>query len=210
MRMFGILPLHVEDKDTRFDFEIHTPAQFRPKESCQITLQTKDQEEAQFTVAVVDEGLLALTQFRTPDPWKHFFRKQRLNVSTYDLFSEIIAANKGDVFKTFSIGGDEDYRESQLQPEKGRRRFVPVSIFKGPVMTDANGKATIKFTMPEYVGSVRVMVVGARENSFANAEKNVPVKSDLMILGSLPRVIGPAEKFTIPANILPSGINWEL
>ncbi|NJK97510.1 MAG: hypothetical protein HC905_23725, partial [Bacteroidales bacterium] len=104
VRMFGILPLHVEDKDTRFDFEIHTPAQFRPKESCQITLQTKDQEEAQFTVAVVDEGLLALTQFRTPDPWKHFFRKQRLNVSTYDLFSEIIAANKGDVFKTFSIG----------------------------------------------------------------------------------------------------------
>ncbi|NJK97509.1 MAG: hypothetical protein HC905_23720 [Bacteroidales bacterium] len=103
--------------------------------------------------------------------------------------------------KLSPLEGDEDYRESQLQPEKGRRRFVPVSIFKGPVMTDANGKATIKFTMPEYVGSVRVMVVGARENSFANAEKNVPVKSDLMILGSLPRVIGPAEKFTIPANI---------
>ncbi len=201
IRMFGILPLNVEDRDTRFEFDIITASQYKPKAPFEITVQTKDQEEAQFTVAVVDEGLLALTQFRTPDPWKYFFKKQRLNINTYDLFSEIIAANKGDVFKTFSIGGDEDYRESQLQPEKGKRRFVPVSLFKGPVTTDASGKATIKFNMPEYVGAVRVMVVGARENSFATAEKNVAVKSDLMILGNLPRVIGPAEKFTVPVNV---------
>jgi alpha-2-macroglobulin len=201
IRMFGILPLNVEDKDTKFDFDILTSAQFKPKEPFEVTVQTKDKSQAQFTIAVVDEGLLALTQFHTPDPWKYFFRKTRLKVETYDLFSEIIAANKDDVFKTFSIGGDADYRESQLQPEKGRRRFMPVCLFKGPAMTGADGKATVKFLMPEYVGAVRVMVVGARENSFANAEKNIPVKSDLMVMGSLPRVIGPDEKFTIPVNV---------
>lgn len=68
-------------------------------------------------------------------------------------------------------------------------------------MTDANGKAVVKFDMPNYVGSVRIMVIGARGNSYARAEKAVPVKSELMILSTLPRVIGPGEKFMVPNTI---------
>lgn len=201
IRMFGILPLMVEDRDTKHEIEILTPEQFRPSEPFEINLQTKDHQPTQFTIAVVDEGLLDITQFKTPDPWKHFFKKTRLKVLTYDLFSHVISALKGDVFKTFSIGGDMDYRESQQQPEKGKKRFKPVSLFKGPIMTDENGKANIKFDMPNYVGSVRIMVIGARGNSYARAEKTVPVKSELMILGTLPRVIGPGEKFTVPSTV---------
>ncbi|OFX88054.1 MAG: hypothetical protein A2W99_11120 [Bacteroidetes bacterium GWF2_33_16] len=201
IRMFGILPLLVEDRETKHEIEIITSEQFRPKEPFEITIQTKDQKQTQFTIAVVDEGLLDITQFKTPDPWKHFFRKTRLKVLTYDIFSHVISALKGDVFKTFSIGGDMDYRESQQQPEKGKKRFKPVCMFKGPIKTDANGKAVVQFEMPNYVGSVRVMVIGARGNSYARAEKAVTVKSELMLLGTLPRVIGPGEKFTIPVSV---------
>lgn len=201
IRMFGILPLLVEDRDTKHEIEIQTADQFRPSEPFEITIQTKNHKQTQFTIAVVDEGLLDITQFKTPNPWKHFFQKTRLKVITYDLFSHVISALKGDVFKTFSIGGDMDYRESQQQPEKGKKRFKPVSLFKGPITTDADGKAVVKFDMPNYVGSVRVMVIGAKENSYARAEKTVPVKSELMLLGTLPRVIGPGEMFTVPATI---------
>jgi uncharacterized protein YfaS (alpha-2-macroglobulin family) len=201
IRMFGILPLLVEDRDTKHEIEIQTTEQFRPSEPFEITVQTKDHKQTQFTIAVVDEGLLDITQFKTPNPWKHFFKKTRLKVVTYDLFSHVISALRGDVFKTFSIGGDMDYRESQQKPEKGKKRFKPVSLFKGPITTDAGGKATVKFDMPNYVGSVRIMVIGARGDSYARAEKAVPVKSELMLLGTLPRVIGPGEKFIVPATI---------
>ena len=201
MRMFGILPLHAEDPSTRREVEIISADELKPNRPFEVTVQTKDRQPAQFTIAVVDEGLLDLTGFRTPNPWREFFRKLRLNVLTYDVFSQIIGVNKGDVFKAFSIGGDMDFREQQLNPRKGRRRFKPVSLFKGPVMTDNNGRATVKFNMPDYNGSVRIMVVAAKGHSYGHAEKTVPVRTDLMIQPSIPRVLGPDEEFLLPVNV---------
>lgn len=201
IRTFGILPLMVEDRESKHFIDIKTASQFRPGEEFEIALQTSDKKQTQFTIAVVDEGLLDITQFRTPNAWKEFYKKIRLSVKTYDLFSHVISANIGDIFKTFSIGGDMDYRESQLKPDKGKKRFKPVSLFKGPITTDVNGKSVVKFKMPEYIGSVRIMVIGARKNSYARAEKTVPVKTELIVLPTLPRVIGPGEKFTIPITV---------
>ncbi|MBN1117059.1 MAG: hypothetical protein JXA77_07640 [Bacteroidales bacterium] len=201
MRMFGILPILAEDPETRQGIDIIVAEELEPKKPFNVTIQTADHKKTQFTIAVVDEGLLDLTNFQTPNPWKEFFKKLRLGVSTYDLFSQIIGVNKGDVFKTFSIGGDMDFRQQQLNPEKGKKRFKPVSMFKGPLMTDGDGRATVSFNMPEYNGSVRIMVVSANSNTYGNAEKAVPVRTDLMVEPSIPRVLGPGESFVLPVSV---------
>ncbi|MEJ2634679.1 MAG: alpha-2-macroglobulin family protein, partial [Calditrichia bacterium] len=144
-----------------------------------------------------------LTDFRTPDPWNEFFKKLRLGVKIYDLFSEVIGANKGDIFHTFSIGGGmsaEQYRLSQQEVEKVKR-FRAVSMFRGPMMTDKKGHAKVSFEMPDYVGAVRVMVVAANDNRYGNAQKTVPVKTDLMVLPTLPRVLGPGDKIMVPVTV---------
>ncbi|HKK81159.1 MAG TPA: alpha-2-macroglobulin family protein, partial [Prolixibacteraceae bacterium] len=158
-------------------------------------------KKAQYTIAVVDEGLLDLTRFRTPNPWKFFFQKMRLGIRTFDIFSQVISANVGDVFKTFSIGGDMDYRKSQQEPGNKKKRFKPVSLFEGPLETDDNGYAKVRFDMPNYIGSVRIMVIAANHKSYASAEKTVPVKKELMVLPTLPRVIGPDEEFVVPTTV---------
>jgi len=201
IRMFGVIPISVINQSSKFDVEIKTATQLRPEEPFEISIQNSNHKKSQFTIAVVDEGLLDITQFKTPEPWKFFFRKLRLQIRTYDLFSQVISANLGDVFKTFAIGGDMDYRKSQLEPNKKKRRFIPVSLFQGPLETDENGRATVKFDMPNYVGSVRIMVISANNKSYASAEKTVPVKKELMILPTLPRVIGPDEKFQLPVSV---------
>ncbi|KAA3657086.1 MAG: hypothetical protein DWQ10_14050 [Calditrichaeota bacterium] len=118
------------------------------------------------------------------------------------MFSHVLGANKGDIFKTFSIGGDFDEAASDLPlSDSGKRRFNPVSLFEGPLMTNKNGYAKVDFTMPEYVGAVRVMAVSAMDNAYSHAEKSVPVTKDLMIITSLPRVLGPAEKLSVPVTI---------
>ncbi len=204
IRMYGVVPLLVEDPSTHQELSIHMADELKAGQKFKVRVQTADHRPTQLTIAVVDEGLLSLTRFRTPDPWQSFFSKIRLSVLTSDLFNQVIGINRGDIFKTFSIGGGisaaEEYRQGQLPLQKVRR-FKPVSLFSGPLQTDSNGKVSATFTMPEYVGAVRVMVVSARGNRYGHAEKSVPVKKELMLLPTLPRVVGPGDRFVLPVTV---------
>jgi uncharacterized protein YfaS (alpha-2-macroglobulin family) len=203
IRMFGIIPLLVEDPDTKLNYTILSDDNLVPNEDFTISISTQNQKKSQFTIAVVDEGLLSLTQFRTPRPWKEFYKKIGLFIESYDVFSHVISANKGDVFQTFSIGGsdDMDYRESQLDPVDGKKRFEPVCMFKGPLFTDNSGNAKVTFHMPNYNGAVRVMVVGTNEGSFGNADKTIPVRSEIIMQPSIPRILNPGDAFILPVSL---------
>ncbi|WP_143519884.1 alpha-2-macroglobulin [Reichenbachiella sp. 5M10] len=201
IRMFGILPITVVNPSSKRELVIKMADELKPKEKFDIEISTLDGKPTQFTVAVVDEGLLDLTNFQTPNPWKEFYKKVRLEVETYDMFGHVIGANESDVFKTFSIGGDMDYRESQIDPFKKKKRFKPVCMFEGPRLTDSQGKAKVSFEMPNYVGSVRVMVIAAQGDSYASEDKTVAVKSDLIIQPTIPRALKPGDVFEVPVNV---------
>jgi len=203
IRMFGILPLLVEDPGSQLKYQLVTSESLKPNKDFTIKISTQNQRKSQFTVAVVDEGLLSLTQFRTPQPWKEFYQKVGLFVETFDVFSHVISANKGDVFQTFSIGGSDDmsYRESQTDPVDGKKRYDPVCLFKGPLTTDNQGNAKVTFRMPNYNGAVRVMVVGADGDCFGNAEKTIPVRTDIIMQPSIPRLLHPGDEFVLPVSV---------
>jgi alpha-2-macroglobulin len=202
LRMYGIVPLLVEDADTRQELLLDLPQSLRPEMSFEVGVQTADQQPTQFTVAVVDEGLLSLTNFATPDPWRGFFDKIRLSVRTFDLFAHVLGAHRGDIFRTFSIGGGLGLARQLDDDQLERvRRFEPVSMFQGPLMTDDQGSAQVSFQLPNYVGAVRVMVVAASGRRYGHAEKTVPVKSELMVVSSLPRVLGPEDRIALPATV---------
>ncbi|MDE2887751.1 MAG: MG2 domain-containing protein [Gemmatimonadota bacterium] len=200
IRLYGVVPLNVSDPHTRQEITLRMPAELTPESPFQIQVETVDGKPAQFTLAVVDEGLLALTGFSTPDAWQSFYRKRRLGVVTHDVYSHVIGANKGDVFKTFAVGGGFAYRASQLEPERAKR-FKAVSLFKGPIETDAQGRATVDFEMPDYTGSVRAMAVSASGGRYGKAETSVPVKTELMVMPTLPRVLGPGDRITVPVTV---------
>ena len=199
LRLYGVLPLAVRDLSTLRGFAIDMPDRLQPNQPFEIEVRSERPDSVQFTVAVVDEGLLALTDFATPDPWQGFYQKQRLGVRTYDLFSQVIGVARGDIFKTFSIGGGFAVDRQAQQPQ--RRRFKALSMFKGPLTTGADGRAKVSFDLPNYVGAVRAMVVGAKGSSYGHAEKTVPVKGDLIILPTLPRVLGPGDRIEVPVTV---------
>ncbi len=203
IRMFGILPLLVEDPGSQLLYKLVTPESLAPNKNFTIHISTQNLRRSQFTIAVVDEGLLSLTQFRTPQPWKEFYQKVGLFVESFDVFSHVISANKGGVFQTFSIGGSDDmsYRESQTDPVDGKKRYDPVCLFKGPLYTDNQGNAKVTFRMPNYNGAVRVMVVGADGECFGNAEKTVPVRTDIIMQPSIPRMLHPGDEFLLPVSL---------
>ncbi len=203
IRMYGIIPLNVFEASTRQKITLTAPEVLHPNEKFKCTIQTNDHKRTQFTIAVVDEGLLSLTDHPSPDAWAEFYKKQLLGVKTYDNYGYIIGANKGDIFKSYSVGGGlafEKGRKKRLSPEE-TKRFKPVCMFQGPIYTDKNGFAELEFEMPEYMGAVRIMVVAANGNRYGNADKTVEVKQDVVLLPTLPRMLAPGDKFTIPVEV---------
>lgn len=196
IRLYGVLPLMVNDKDSHIEPQITMSDVLRPEEEFTVKIKEKSGKPMTYTLAIVDDGLLDLTAFKTPDPWKAMYEREALGVRTWDLYDDVIGAYSGRFSPMFSIGGDEDV----MMGAKKDNRFNPVVKFLGPFNLNS-GSATHKIKLPMYVGSVRVMVVAAKDGAFGNAEKTVPVKSPLMVLPTLPRVIGSGEKVTLPVNV---------
>ncbi|MFW5999693.1 MAG: alpha-2-macroglobulin family protein [Halanaerobiaceae bacterium] len=205
IRTYGVLPLKVEREDSRLDFEMEAPEEIRPNSEFDVNIDADKQ--ARFTVAVIDEGLLDITDFATPDPHEYFYARERLDVRSYDIFDDVIGLTEGYIYNTFSVGGDGrlregDYRDKQEgSEEEGDRRFEPVALFKGPVETDEDGNLDLSFTMPNYNGRVRVMAVGAEGVSYGSESEDVVVKAPLMILPTLPRILAPEDKFEVPVTV---------
>jgi uncharacterized protein YfaS (alpha-2-macroglobulin family) len=199
IRMYGIMPITVQDPHNRDNILVDTPKEIQPNQEFEVKIQSQYKEKSQFTIAVVDEGLLDITGFTTPDPLALFTAKQRLNISTYDNFSSVIGANKGDIFKTFSIGGADALVRQEIASKL--QRFKPVALFKGPIWTDQNGFASVKFNMPQYVGSVRVMVIGAKGNRYSRYESAVPVRAPLMLISSAPRTLKLNDQFEMTVSL---------
>ena len=202
MRIYGIKTLYVEDAGTHLPLQLTMPDELRPEQTFKVQVSNQGEDQASFTLAVVDEGLLDLTGFKTPSPWDHFFQKLRLAVKTFDNFDEIIGLLLPDIDRYMTIGGglEAAARDKRLETSEARR-FKPVVLFQRPVTVKPGKTRTISLTMPNYVGSVRAMIVGCTGHSYASLEKTVPVKQPLMILPTIPRVARPGDRFQCPVSV---------
>jgi alpha-2-macroglobulin len=198
IRMYGMVPIGVEDPNTHITPVIKMPDVLEPEKKVSITVSEKDGKPMAFTLALVDDGLLDLTRFRTPDPWGRFYAREALGVNTWDLYDLVLGATTGRMQRILSVGGDE---EAIVQGDKTANRFKPVVRYFGPFEVGRGRSQNIEFTMPNYIGSVRVMAVAAKEGAYGSAEKTVPVKKPLMTLATLPRVLGPEEDVVLPVTV---------
>ena len=199
IRMYGVIPIEVEDEKTRLSPQLKMADVLRPEEKVSIEVSEARGQPMAYTVAVVDDGLLDLTRFKTPDPWNSFYAREALGVQTWDVYNDVLGAYGGQLERLLSIGGDD-----AVAVEKGKNsanRFKPVVVHFGPFFLDKGEQAKHEFVMPNYVGSVRTMVVAANQGAYGNAEKTCPVRKPLMVLATLPRVLGPGEQLSLPVNV---------
>lgn len=200
IRLYGIVPIEVVDKNTILQPVIKMPDVLKPEQKTTIRVSEKSGKPMTYTLAIVDEGLLDLTRFKTPNAWDDFYAKEALGVKTWDIYDDVIGAYGGKINQVFSIGGDADLGGGKA---KKANRFKPVVMYYGP-FTIGKGQTRIHdIKLPQYVGSVRTMVVAANTDlsAYGMAEKATPVRSPLMLLASLPRKITPKEKVTLPVTV---------
>ncbi len=198
MRLYGVMPIKVIDPNTKVAPVIKAPKSIEAEQSYKVEVSEENGKAISYTLAVVDEGLLDITNFKTPNPWSTFYAREALGVKTWDYYDYIIGAYGARLESAFAIGGDQNLAASK---EKDIRRFKPVVDVLGPFELKAGAKNKHELKMPNYAGAVRIMVVAGQDGAYGNAEESMKVVKPVMVMGTLPRVIGPDEEFELPVNV---------
>jgi len=198
IRLYGILPVLVEDPATRLRPVVRSADAFSPGKRTEITVSEAEGREMTYTLAVVDEGLLRINRFSAPDPWNSFYTRLAALLRSWDLYDSVAGAFAGKLENLLAIGGSED---ELARGDRKANRFEPVVRFFGPVTVKKGQSNVHVLDMPQYVGAVRLMVVAGHAGAYGVTEKEVPVKSDLMVLATLPRTFSVDEEADLPVSV---------
>ncbi len=193
----GYASVAVEEPSSKINVDILVSEKSRSNTKQKVTVKT-GKANAEVTVAVVDEGILQVKNFKTPDIFNHFYQKRALEIASYDvypyLFPEISLAN------TSSVGGDGYDLEKRINPlSNGRVELV--AIWSGILKTNGSGEATFEFNIPQFSGDLRVMAVAYKDQAFGSNNKNMLVADPLVISTSMPRFLSPNDELTLPVTL---------
>ncbi len=198
LRLYGVIPVKVEDQNKKLHPKINMNNQIRPDEKFTVEVSEENSREMVYQLFIVDEGLLNLTRFKTPNPYNDLLAREALSMMTWDNFNEVIGNMDGEIERVFSIGGDQGVNANQ---ELKNKRFKPVVLKAGPIYLKKGEKQKHEFTMSNYIGAVRVMVIANEFNAFGSADKSVTVKNELMCQLTVPRVFAYNDEVLIPVTV---------
>jgi len=152
---------------------------------------------ARLTLAAVDEGILRMTGFRSPDPVAMVFGRRRLGVDLRDLYGRLIDARRGRP-GTVRSGGDEAHRLlGGIQPPR-----ETVALFHGLIRTDAQGRGEVVLDIPEgFNGRLRLMAVAHTKESVGHGLHELVVRDPLTADLYLPRFLAPGDEAQVTVEL---------
>ncbi len=189
-RAVGVAHVAVDMAPRTFELSLGVPEIQRPGEPMEITIDASSgpvREGAFVTVAAVDEGILMLTGFDSPDPVDYFFGKRRLGVALHDDYGRLLDPNQGAA-SALRTGGDQIGGAGlSVVPTKS------VALYSGPVQLDRNGRATVTLDVPDFNGELRVMAVAFSETGLGASSEAVTVRDPVTAEMILPRFLSPGD-----------------
>ncbi|MEZ4903272.1 MAG: MG2 domain-containing protein [Spirosomataceae bacterium] len=192
----GFASVKVEDDDTQLPVEVVSVEKSRSKTKQKIKIKTA--RNAQVTVAVVDEGILQIKNFQTPDIHGFFYQKRALEVNSHDLYAYLFP--ELSLASTSSVGGDGYDLEKRINPLSNGRVHL-VSYWSGQLNTGFSGEAEFEVDIPQFSGDLRIMAVAYKDNAFGSGSKNMKVADPIVISTALPRFLSPDDELIVPVNV---------
>jgi len=191
----GAAPLMVENHSNKLPLTIESVTKSRSKTKQKIKI--KSTPNTAVSVAVVDEGILQLTQYATPDPYVYFYRKRALGVQSYDIYPYLFP----EINLTSGRVGGDDSRAAQLAKRVNpltNKRVKLVSFWSGILQTDGSGNVSHEIEIPQFSGDLRIMATAYKGHAFASSQKNIKVADPIVISTALPRFLCPGDTVLVP------------
>ncbi|PDT46793.1 hypothetical protein CO661_16205 [Sinorhizobium fredii] len=199
MRAIGIKWLTVDPADRKLAISLDAPEKTQPRQPLDISLQVRGagaNEDAYVTVAAVDVGILNLTRYEAPDPDGWYFGQRRLGLEIRDLYGRLIDGSLGATGR-LRTGGDG----GQMPLEGSPPTEQLVAFFSGPVKLDAEGMANVRFDIPQFNGTARVMAVAWTKAGVGHAVKDVVIRDPIVVTASLPKFLAPGDRAELRLDI---------
>ncbi|HEY4209373.1 MAG TPA: MG2 domain-containing protein, partial [Puia sp.] len=192
----GYQSVKVEGKDRRMTVDIVAAQSVRSHTHQKVKV--KAEPGSMVTLAAVDNGVLQISDFKTPDPYEHYYAKRALEVNGYDLYPLLFPEVKASLSST---GGDaEGDMKKRVNPMPAKRVKI-VSYWSGIAKTNGSGEAEFEFDIPQFSGEVRLMAVAYKNEQFGSKESAMTVADPIVLSSALPRFLSPGDTVTMPVTI---------
>ncbi len=201
LRMYGIQSVEIQSKIKPLSPITNLASTLESNKTYTFEVREEEGRNMEYTLALIDEGLLNLSGFQTPQPKVHFSGKMPLLVKTWDIYKYLMNFFKGKFAGIISIGGDNAYKADEI-PELNR--FNPVVIHQGPFKINASGSKKHVIKIPNYIGKLRLMVVACSSDNFGHLEKMITVRNPLMVQTQFPRSLNVTDQVSVPVNVIKS------
>ncbi|MFT3811695.1 MAG: alpha-2-macroglobulin [Micropepsaceae bacterium] len=194
-RAIGLVHLPIDQSANTLGVEVGTVEKTLPRTQLVVPVSvTNAKGQAFVTVAAIDEGVLQLTDFRTPDPVKYFYGKRRLGIDMRDDYGRLIETTRYQVGALRTGGDSFGGRGLAVVPQK------VVALFSGPVEV-VDGKANVTLDIPDFNGELRVMAVVWSGNAVGFGSKPVTVRDPVVAELVLPRFLAPGDTAEVGFNL---------
>lgn len=192
-RAIGIAWIGIETKPKTLTVSFTPPKEVRPRQIIELPLEVKDgnnkavSSDTIVSIAAVDEGILKLTDFATPNPQDYFFGQRYLGLDVNDVYGRLIDPIEGPL-GVLRTGGDMGALSRNLQG-LSKRSFKVISLYSGVVSLDKEGKGKVSISLPDFNGTLRLMAVALNKDQVGNGEAEILVRDPVIIEGTLPRFL---------------------
>jgi len=196
----GYACLKVEKTENKLPVEISSLDRVKPNTTQDILIKTSPEKNIYVTFAAVDEGILQIKNFKTPDAYKMMYARRPLRVRSYDLYSLLLP----EVDKNQSSTGGDDLAQQlkkRVNPVTSKR-YKLLSFWSGIKKTNSKGKVKISMKIPQFNGEVRLMALVYDGPRFGSAEKSIKISDDLIIEPEMPRFLSINDKLTSNVTII--------
>jgi len=195
---FGYVNLAVSPVKRKLDIKIKTDKDvYKPQSDVKLNIEVSDDDKSpvktELTLFAVDEGVLSLSGYQTPDPFSEFYGPRPLAFITSDSRLHIIGQrNFGEKGENRGGSGGNVMR---LDGVDLRSKFVPTAYFNPSVITSSDGKAEVSFKLPDNLSKFRIMAVANSVSMFGSNSTDITVKKTLMLKPQLPRFLRVGDSF---------------
>jgi alpha-2-macroglobulin len=199
-RAVGLVHLPLARDERQLKPQLAAAAKMRPQQplAVEVKLPELKGQAAYVTLAAVDVGVLNITRFETPDPFRFFFQQRRFGVDLYDLYGKVIETLEGRR-AGLRFGGDEDV--SADRSKLGKAEVQIVSLFSGPVQVGADGSARVTLDIPDFNGTLRLMALAYSADRFGAAEAEVVVAAPVVADIATPRFLAPGDRTQLTLDL---------
>ncbi|MCS6794672.1 MAG: MG2 domain-containing protein, partial [Raineya sp.] len=197
----GYLPLKVEPSRHKIDVTIQAQESSFSNTSQTIKVKTSE-SNAEVVLAVVDEGILQIKDFQSPNPLAYFFQKRALEVDAYDLYPRLFPELKPN---KSSVGGGgealaEQRNKNNTNNNLSNKRVKLTTFWSGILKTNSSGEASYTIDIPQFSGSLRIMAIAYKGSRFGGNTKFMKVADPVVISSGIPRFLAPNDEVIIPAT----------